>query len=208
MPEPLWAEVRRLQRPIDRQRSLTGKLLLREILIGAFGYPADILQLLHRTPEGRPTLGPAGPGLSISHAGELVACAVSRSAVGIDIEARPVADLESCLQVFAPPIAALIRRSPDPEQTFLRYWTRTESVLKALGTGLALAPDQLAFAAETVAVAGRTWHTRELDPGRPGHTCYLATPQPARVVEFPRPCPTAGATAPASGRPWGGRPEA
>lgn len=182
LPPFMRDEIERFLVPADRQRSLAAKLLLRQLLMCHWGAPPDVLTQVRKTPLGQPTMGAAGPFLSLSHCGEYVACAVSDAPVGIDIEAFPVADLEGVVTAFSPAIAATIRTADDPHHAFVHYWTRAESVLKAMGTGLSVAPAGLEFAGETVRfgeVAFRTW---EIETGHPDYLCHVAS-------TLPSPCP-------------------
>lgn len=182
LPQRMLAEANRYQRPLDRLRSISGKLLLREILVKGYGFAENILEHVYKTPLGGPTMGENGPCLSISHSGDLVACAVSHKPVGIDIEILPVEDLEGCLHAFHPLIAAAIRNAVDPPLEFLQYWTRAESSLKALGTGLTVALDRLQFSDSTVQVDAQIFHTQKIATGRKDCLCHVSSPHPARII--------------------------
>lgn len=181
IPRQMLAEADRYQCYQDRMRSLSGKLLLREVLVKGYGLPGNILEQVSRTPLGRPTLGDAGPWLSIAHSRDLVACAVSHEPVGIDIEMLPLEDLEGCLYAFPPATAAVIRNAADPSVAFLDYWTRAESSLKAIGTGLTVALDRLQFAEGTVQVDAQIFHTRKIMTGRDDCICHVASSSPAVI---------------------------
>lgn len=89
--------------------------------------------------NGKPSLA-AYPDIhfNLSHSGTLAVCAVSDRPVGVDTEA---------LAPFLPDVASLcfqpgemdwLSHQPDTGLAFTRLWTRKESWLKYLGTGLSL----------------------------------------------------------------------
>src|SRR5436309_2460157 len=78
--------------------------------------------------------------IGVSHAGEMVAIAISARTVGVDIEAasRRV-EVEPLLRLLAPDEATAIGAHGEPTRTteFLRAWTKKEAGLKASGAGIA-----------------------------------------------------------------------
>ena len=96
---------------------------------------------LHSTPSflynehGAPSL-PDGPYFSISHSKLGIAVAISDEPIGIDIEAiRPLN--EGLVQkTMNPQEQAQIAAAANPEQEFIRLWTRKEAYVKMQGTGI------------------------------------------------------------------------
>ncbi len=97
-------------------------------------------------PHGRPALDPSHnrPDLhfNLSHTTGLVACALARQEVGIDVEPveRRAATGKIAGRFFTPREVALIEASPENERqrTFFRLWTMKEAVMKAMGLGFQL----------------------------------------------------------------------
>lgn len=134
----------RLQRQEDRLRSLAAEALALELLQKHYGLTAV---QLHRKDSGQPYLTGCPMYVSLSHSGQMVACAVSSRPVGIDIERiRPVKpnlmrrvcvaeELDyvlagSCLSEDQPcEDAAILRR-------FFEIWTGKEAYFKKCGTGI------------------------------------------------------------------------
>jgi hypothetical protein len=89
--------------------------------------------------EGKPWI-PALPGwhFNISHSGSLVACAVARIPVGLDLEyQRPGKDRgEVAERFFSPAECTEIRAAADPGERFYQYWSLKEAWLKWRGWGL------------------------------------------------------------------------
>ena len=111
-----------------RQQSLAGELALRRLLA-----QAGIVDIVDRLPGGQPVLRGGSAYVSISHCEDLVACVVSRTPVGIDIERiRP---LKPGLidRVCTPEEKAYIQDAPE---RFFEVWTAKESYFKMLGTGI------------------------------------------------------------------------
>jgi 4'-phosphopantetheinyl transferase len=146
--------------PETRNRFLVGCALSRLLLGDLLGVsPTDVP--LRRVcprcggPHGKAAPAPGTGGdvrFSVSHSGDLVGVAVCRGAdVGLDVEeAGTGTDLATAAPVAldARELAELNSRPPATrEAAFLRYWTRKEAVLKALGVGLRVSPALLRVSA-------------------------------------------------------------
>jgi 4'-phosphopantetheinyl transferase len=144
-----WAAYRRDE---DRQRFLVGCALAKTVLAGYAGLrPADVR--FDRTcgqcgrPHGKPVVKGSALSPSVSHSGDLVAVAVARTPVGVDVEqldgrARPLGG-DGDTQALARLVladgeqAALAALRPSARaREFLAAWTRKEAVTKATGDGL------------------------------------------------------------------------
>ncbi|MFJ6987248.1 MULTISPECIES: 4'-phosphopantetheinyl transferase family protein [unclassified Streptomyces] len=140
--------------PANRQRFLAGCALTRIVLgdllgIGPAAVPLRRVCPRCSGPHGKVTAD-TGTDLrfNISHSGDVVGLAVCRGAdVGLDVEdARTATDVEAVAPrtLGATELAALRARPPaERPAAFLRYWTRKEAVLKALGVGLRVPPRRL-----------------------------------------------------------------
>jgi 4'-phosphopantetheinyl transferase len=103
--------------------------------------------------RGKPFLIDAGTcraSFSLSHTRGMVACAVTQdAAVGVDVECidREVDTVEIASRFFAPAEAAHLRTLDEETRRgrFFELWTLKEALVKALGTGMAAALNQLAF---------------------------------------------------------------
>ena len=119
------------------------RAFLRRVLAGYLGVaPARVrYRVSHR---GRPELeSPRGITFSASHSDGLAGIAVARDRlVGLDLERiRPLPDLlDLADRVCSPTEYAGLQSVAEPErgEAFLRLWTRKESYVKALGTGLSM----------------------------------------------------------------------
>jgi 4'-phosphopantetheinyl transferase len=150
----------KLRRPADRDRYVTAHALLRFVVAGQLGQglePAAV-ELVNHCPRcgegdhGQPRVpGPSGLFVSLSHADDWAAVAITRAGpVGIDIELidalTPLAagDAHTALSSAERewwaglPLAA---RAP----VLAAVWTRKEALLKAAGTGFQTDPQALSL---------------------------------------------------------------
>ena len=102
--------------------------------IAALPRPINTPSFLYNE-HGAPYLE-VGPYFSISHCKQGIVVAVSETPIGIDIEAiRPLN--EGLVQkAMNPQEQAQIAAAANPEQEFIRLWTRKEAYVKMLGTGI------------------------------------------------------------------------
>jgi len=156
-----WAAYRRDE---DRQRFVVGCALAKTALARYIGQcPAEVR--FDRTcgqcggPHGKPVVEGGSVQHSVAHSGDLVAVAVARVPVGVDVEqldGRPHpldgdGDPEALarLVLAASERAGLAAVPPDGRaRAFLVAWTRKEAVTKATGDGLRAAFSDVVVAAD------------------------------------------------------------
>lgn len=178
----------------DAAEWVRGRAGLRRVLGGHLGVAATEVALA-AGPHGKPCLAAPGTGLhfNLSHCPGLAVVAVcSAGPVGIDIEplARAPSLLE-CEETFCHPRerAGLPADPAARALVLLEIWTAKESLLKAVGSGLLVPPD------EVWVEGGRGWSGRGIDglaelrvvvvegDGLAGHRVAVAVPDGvARVV--------------------------
>ena len=79
---------------------------------------------------------------NLSHSGEMVACAISDSEVGVDIEYNdPSIDLDIAKHYFYNSEYENIMKSQNPSDEFFKYWVLKESYMKYTGLGFRLELD-------------------------------------------------------------------
>lgn len=134
-PEWRLKTLERLARFDDRLRSLLAFRLLREGLKVEFGM--DYVPPFSFHPGGKPYFaGLPDIHFNLSHCSAAVACAVSRSPVGIDVESILPFDSEVAEYVLSPLEFESLRKSDYRDVDFAVLWTRKESVCKLSGEGL------------------------------------------------------------------------
>jgi len=158
------ARMERCRGEDDRRRCLAGGLLLRSAL------GAEAVERLRRGAHGKPFL-PGGPCFSLSHAGHWVVLGLGGCELGVDVEDCSRRLTEGVVRCLAPEERLWLaeRRGEDPT-AFFRLWTAKESVMKAVGLGLALSPRSFSVlpATDGTRVLCRgLWHLHwpELVPG-------------------------------------------
>jgi 4'-phosphopantetheinyl transferase len=104
---------------------------------------------------------------NISHTRGMVACAIARQEIGVDVERSDrTIDLEIARRYFAPEEIRILNSASPHRQvnTFFRFWVLKEAFIKATGEGLNRPLDSFSFALEPV---GIVFHPERNDrPGR------------------------------------------
>ncbi len=126
----------------DRQRYIAARLLLRGVLSEYTSVDPQAWQFALAA-NGKPQLaeGQYGHGLhfNLSHSGDFVAVAISRSNLGMDAEQivtpAPVSVVRDCFTPAEQQAFASISRD-DLDLAFFAQWTLKEAHLKATGEGL------------------------------------------------------------------------
>ncbi|AYF06404.1 MULTISPECIES: 4'-phosphopantetheinyl transferase Sfp [Bacillus] len=141
----------------DRVRFIIGcvisRLVLGQILsISPVQVPISRICPVCKLQHGRPQLPEGMPQLSVSHSGEWVVVAFTKSApVGVDVEQmNPNVDVMKMAEGVLTDIEiAQIMKLPNEKKIegFLTYWTRKEAVLKATGEGLMIPPVHITVSA-------------------------------------------------------------
>lgn len=132
----------------DRRRWSACRSSLRNILAHKLGMAAEAVPIVIDS-LGKPLLAVPFQDLhfNLSHCDGLAVVALSRDApVGIDIEHETrAASLMECETTFCHPaeISSLPSIASDRALALLDIWTAKEALLKAVGTGLTIAPEKL-----------------------------------------------------------------
>lgn len=143
------ARLEKFRRLEDRVSYARAHLLLRRALLRYLPPSYSKLEFLS-SDAGKPRLDareiPTSIEFNLSHCDTCVACAISNSAVGIDVESiERELEPETAARILHPSEAIRIEHfAPSPKQrALLQYWTCKESVLKAIGIGLLIEPNEL-----------------------------------------------------------------
>ena len=115
-----------LKRDEDVKLSLGVELLLADYLGRKPHYYIDE----HGKPQGEEI------HFNFSHSGTIAVCAVSDNPVGIDVEKIRGVNIDVAKKKFCEDEYINILESENPEETFLEYWVKKESYLKAVGEGI------------------------------------------------------------------------
>ncbi|MFT5684277.1 MAG: 4'-phosphopantetheinyl transferase [Myxococcota bacterium] len=185
------AERERAERHVfarDRRRFAVGRASLRRILAGALGCRVAEIRL-SAAARGKPYLPGHPCHFNLSNSGELALIAVSRTAVGVDVEQlRPLRDLRGlAASCFSLAEQHALDRQPEPIAGFFRIWTRKEAIIKAIGEGLSfplkfftVSAGSSAALLELIGTAHPPWLLSHEVPAV-GYIGAVASPSQARV---------------------------
>jgi 4'-phosphopantetheinyl transferase len=178
----------------DRQRFVTAHVLLREILAHHVGCAAREIAFTFGA-HGKPQIAAAEWAFNLAHSGDRMLVAVTRGAnVGVDLERElPMGDIPAIVaRFFAPSECARWVALPGDDQRawFYRQWVAKEAVLKADGSGMAMASDAFEIRfddggegrvqSNTASLASH-WHVRCVDVGTGWHAA-VAHDGPPRAL--------------------------
>lgn len=126
LPQERQLKIARYRSERDKLRSLCAGLLIRH----AVG-DAPLTYGEHGKPHA------PGAHFSVSHSGAVVAIAVDREPVGLDVERLPDdSRLRVAGRFFHPDERRCVAGADDPRRAFCRVWTRKEAYLKMTGEGI------------------------------------------------------------------------
>ena len=160
LPEAMQERALRYRFEQDAYNFVLGRVLLKQGL-GILDMNQRIEEIMVQ-PDGKPFL--VGVYFNISHSENLVVCSVStKGAIGIDVEKIKPVVLENFKAWFTEREWADITLAADSLHKFYWYWTRKESILKALGMKLSdLNRIDLDATQDFFIHNGDTFHLKEL----------------------------------------------
>lgn len=136
----------------DKNRSLAAGLLVEyawTTYLRENGEKMEPLQIIVGQ-NGKPVCGNREDFyFNLSHSGEYVICAVSRDAVGADIQQVKEVQLNIAKRFFLPGECEALERSDDPNQLFCQMWAMKESYVKYTGKGIKQRLDSFSVNAKT-----------------------------------------------------------
>ncbi len=131
----------------DKKRTVAGEMLIRRAVAELFDMSENEL-LISESENAKPYIENADVQFNISHSKDLVVCAVSSRAVGIDVEKiRPVNLSISKRVCSEKELDYIFGRAPfesdfsltNDEEILIRFfelWTKKEAYAKCIGTGI------------------------------------------------------------------------
>ncbi len=160
----------RFRFPEHRRRFIVRRAVTRQILARYLCVDPAAIRYLPG-PFGKPVLAGASPQHSLSHSADLALLALADDTeIGVDVEA--IRSTLGLVEILGPEEQAALARLPEAERDlgFLRCWTRRESCLKALGTGLPGPQSQAPFPVAAgsplfLSLGERTWCLLDLPVG-------------------------------------------
>lgn len=135
--EPLRrAQIESIAHPEVKRATVCGEWLCKTMLAEQSGLPFEQISLA-REKNGKPFAQNLPLYFSISHSGAWVACAVSHTPVGIDLESIKKRDLSVAERICSPEETDFIFAEKEKQtHRFLKVWTVKEAFVKMTGEGI------------------------------------------------------------------------
>ena len=163
LPASLHPKALRYQSEISAYNYVIGRLLLQRALHD-LGLDND-LEKIEFQENGKPII--SGTHFNISHSDHQVICGFSKEGqIGVDLEKINQIDFDDFTSMFSLQEWAAINSADDPLRTFYWFWTRKESIIKALGLTLNyLHQIELDVSADHFVMDGQRWFLQDVDFG-------------------------------------------
>lgn len=160
LPSSLHARALRYKSEQSAYNYVIGRLLLKQAL-NFFGLDNDLEKIEFQN-NGKPMI--AGVHFNISHSDHQVVCGISKEGrLGLDLEKIKPINFENFAAMFSVKEWARIKAAEDPTRTFYWYWTRKESIIKALGQSLSyLHQIDLDAASNHFMTDGQRWFLKDV----------------------------------------------
>ena len=171
LPAHLRTDANRYTDPLSRLQSAVGLLLLCRGTKTLYGQDIpDIARGKNGKPffQGNPNLH-----FNISHTDALAACAFADRPIGLDIQTEQPGRQDLAPRVLCKQEQDWLDALPEDQQQygFFKLWTRKESVVKNIGTGIGLGLQSLNVLGDTLHRQGQTYHLYHTYYNR---MCHLA----------------------------------
>ena len=180
LPTSLHEKAHRYKSKASAYNYVIGRLLLKQGL-ESLNLDND-LSKIEIGENGKPTI----PGLhfNIAHSNRQVICGFSKTAcLGIDIEKISLIDFTDFSTMFSSKEWKAIKSSSNPMKSFYWFWTRKESIIKALGLSLSfLHQIELDVSTDHFELDGKQWYLREINVGE-GYIGALCSDEEFHEVE-------------------------
>jgi 4'-phosphopantetheinyl transferase len=182
LPQTLQEKNRKYRRWQDRHSNLFGKLLLLKGL-NDYGFSNNVLCKLQYNKHSRPYID-GNVDFNISHSGEYVVCVIGEGIkLGVDIEEIKDIDFSDFKKVMTDEQWREINHTQNPMESFFRYWTIKESVIKADSRGLSIPLLDIYIDVDKVDYEGQKWYLKELKIDKK-YSSYLAINSPDTTLEI------------------------
>lgn len=160
LPVSLHSRAFRYRSDLSKYNYIIGRLLLKQGL-DFFGLDNDVEQIRIQQ-NGKPVL--TGVHFNISHSHHHVICGFAKSGVlGLDMEKINPIDFEDFASVFSAREWKIIKNAADPIRAFYWFWTRKESIIKALGHNLSyLNQIELDVSTDHFVLDGKRWFLQDV----------------------------------------------
>ncbi|MGJ8639254.1 MAG: 4'-phosphopantetheinyl transferase family protein [Opitutaceae bacterium] len=163
----------------DREHYLLAHYMLRTIIEFYCGSEVAGREFVTNS-YGKPSIGNSVFEFNLSHSGEyaVVACSM-KIPLGVDVEKKrsDFDYLEVGEHFFTYEECCHIRSSDDSEDTFFRYWTIKEAIVKAIGQGLSVGLNSISLGLDQCCPEVVTWESSQ--EGAKDYAIVECSPDPA-----------------------------
>ena len=163
LPTSLHHRALRYKSELSAYNYVVGRLLLKH---GLAVYNLDTnLDRIEFLANDKPVI--SGIDFNISHSGHQVISAFSENgSIGVDLEKVKPIDFNDFTTTFTPDEWTAIHNTTNPTYTFYWFWTRKESIIKALGLNLSyLHQIELDVSTDQIVVDKKPWFLKEINLG-------------------------------------------
>lgn len=157
LPHKFKEEVLKYRRWDDRYNCLFGKLMV-GMGFHLLGNNSFEFEKIVKDTYGKPYLPDSNSNFNISHSGNTVICVFSKQEIGVDIEEINEIDYSLFENVFSSREFAEINR--EGLDKFYEFWTRKESVIKAIGKGMSIPLTEIEIDKGYTTYENDTWYTK------------------------------------------------
>lgn len=166
-------KIKRYRRWQDAQSSLLGRILLFKGVEEIYkGNPHD--KIMKHTKYNKPYFEDDLIRFNISHSGEIVVCALSdEHELGIDIEMVRDIEITDFKSHMTENEWDTIILSDNEKDSFFRYWTQKEAVIKAHGHGLTIPLNSFEICDNATKINEENYYLKEMKLDEK-YKCYLS----------------------------------
>jgi len=174
-------KIKRYRRWQDAQLSLLGRVLLVKRL-EQMNCSFDESNVRYSS-FNKPYLANSDINFNISHSGELVVCALTKTGdIGIDIEKIESIKISDFKSQMTNNEWELVNTSKDKERAFFKYWTQKEAVIKAHGKGLFIPLKTFEVKQDKTTIDSDNFFLKELEI-KEYYSCNIASKTNLEVID-------------------------
>jgi len=157
----------------SQQLSLVGRLLLFKGIRFFFGNDCNDSQI-NFTEYNKPFFNSGHVKFNISHAGEIVVCALTKiGEIGIDIELMQDKKIDDFRVFMTDNEWIKIKEARNSTLEFYNYWTEKESIIKIYGHGMTLPLQSFEIQEKQTQINEQKYYLKEIKI-HPDYLCHMA----------------------------------
>jgi 4'-phosphopantetheinyl transferase len=185
LPASSQSKALRYKSELSTYNYVVGRLLLKRGL-ESFGLDNDVENIEFQE-NGKPLI--SGLHFNISHSDHQVICGFSKNCqLGVDLEKIIAIDFDDFTAMFSTQEWIAIQSAEDPIRSFYWFWTRKESIIKAVGLNLSyLHQIELDVSCDHFVIDGKRWFLYDINVGK-GYVGSLCSEEEVGKIEIVEIC--------------------